>query len=102
MTQREPDRDEPLLRAVVKVALDPPTLLVGGRDDAGPRGFYFCELTPQPDAQAGDLNREPSRFDDPSQEGGILVGRSVMKHQCERLPAALHRNPLPPVLRKPG
>ena len=32
--ERHGDRDEPLLRAVVEVALDPPALGVGGGDDA--------------------------------------------------------------------
>ena len=36
----EPDaqRDQPLLAAVVEVALDPPALVVGRREDACPRG----------------------------------------------------------------
>ncbi len=36
--ERERERDQPLLRAVVQVALEAPPLLVAGRDDAGARG----------------------------------------------------------------
>jgi hypothetical protein len=34
-TQLEPERDEPLLGAVVQITLDPPPRLIGGGDDAG-------------------------------------------------------------------
>ena len=37
--EQERRRDEPLLRAVVQVALEPPPLLVAGPDDAGTRGL---------------------------------------------------------------
>jgi hypothetical protein len=33
VAEREPDRDEPLLGAVVEIALDPAALDVAGRDD---------------------------------------------------------------------
>ena len=35
--ERQRDRDEPLLRAIVQVALEPPSLLVGGLHDPRPR-----------------------------------------------------------------
>ncbi len=50
VTQRQPDRDEPLLGSVVEVALEPPALLVAGRDDSGPRGLDLGELATQSDA----------------------------------------------------
>ena len=36
--QHQRERDEPLLSAVVEVALQPPALVVAGLDDAGARG----------------------------------------------------------------
>ena len=65
MAQGEPDRDEPLLGAVVEVALDPPSLLVRGRDDPRPRGLHLRELAAQLDAQARDLDCEPPGLDNP-------------------------------------
>ena len=69
VTQRQPDRDEPLLGAVVEVALDPPALLVAGRDDPRPRGLDLGELAAQLDAQSRDLDREPAGLDDLPQQG---------------------------------
>jgi hypothetical protein len=40
-------RDEPLLRAVVEVALDPPALGVGRGDDPLPRGAQIVDAVPQ-------------------------------------------------------
>ena len=59
VAQRQSDRDEPLLGAVVEVALDPAALLVAGRDDPRARGLDLLELAAQLDVQAGDLDREP-------------------------------------------
>ena len=49
VTQRKPDRDEPLLGSVVEIALQPPSLLVAGRDDSEPRGLDLGKLTTQSD-----------------------------------------------------
>ena len=48
----DPQRDEPLLAAVVQVALDPPALVVGRGEDPRPRG-------PQLAARAVDALGEP-------------------------------------------
>ena len=45
VAERQADRDEPLLRAVVQVTLDPATLLVRGRDDPGTGVLDLRELT---------------------------------------------------------
>ena len=39
--QLQPERDEPLLGAVVQIALDPPPRLIGGGDDPRPRGHQL-------------------------------------------------------------
>ena len=57
--QREPEREQPLLRAVVEVALEPPPLLVPGADDAGARRAQLGELGAQLRLQALVLEREP-------------------------------------------
>ena len=55
--QHDAERDEPLLRAVVQVALDPPPLLIAGLGDPRARGLDLGQLQPQLDAQAGELDR---------------------------------------------
>ena len=57
----EAERDEPLLRAVVEVALEPAALLVARLDDAHARGLHLLELQAHLDAQARDLDRERGR-----------------------------------------
>jgi hypothetical protein len=63
VTQRQPDRDEPLLGSVVEVALQPPALLVAGRNDSGPRGLDLGELATQSDVESRDLDGKPCGLD---------------------------------------
>ena len=58
------ERDEPLLRAVVEVALEPPALLVARLDDPRPRRLDLGELEAHLDAQPCDLDRERGRGED--------------------------------------
>ena len=60
VAQRQSDRDEALLGAVVQVALDPPPLLVRRRDDPGPGGLDLGELPAQLHPQPHDLDRQPA------------------------------------------
>ena len=69
VAQRETDRHEPLLGAVVEVALDAPTLLVGGRHDPRPRRLDLGQLATQLDPQPGDLDREAAGLDEPLEQG---------------------------------
>ena len=55
--QRERERDETLLRAVVEVALEPPSLFVAGRDDACARGLELG-LLPLPLRDLADDHQE--------------------------------------------
>ena len=45
--EREPDPEQALLGAVVEVALEPPSLVVAGLDDAGAGGADLGELGAQ-------------------------------------------------------
>jgi hypothetical protein len=72
-TQRDADGDEPLLSAVVEVALDATPLLIGGARDAGAGSVQFGELAVEVDAEPGDLDGAAYR--------GValwVVGRSVL------------------------
>ncbi len=102
VAQREPDRDESLLGAIVKVALDPAALGVAGGDDPGPRSLDLGQLAADLDAQSGDLDRQPAGLDNPGQEVALLRDRWVEEHDAERLAAALDRDSLPPVVWKVG
>ena len=55
--QHDPERHEPLLRAVVQVALEPPALLVAGLRDPRARRLDLGELEAQLDPQAAELHR---------------------------------------------
>ena len=55
------DRHQPLLRAVVEVALQPPPLLVADGDDARSRRLHLGQLPAHLDAQARDLDRQAGR-----------------------------------------
>ena len=57
--QREREPDEPLLGAVVEVALEPPALGVAGLDDAGARRAQLLELRAHLGLQPLVLEREP-------------------------------------------
>src|SRR5262249_36515056 len=57
VAEREPDRDEPLLGAIVEVALDPPPFRVRGGADPRPRGLDLGDLAPELDAESRDLDR---------------------------------------------
>ena len=76
VAQREPDRDEALLGAVVQVALQATALLVGDRHDPGTRAPHLVELAAELDPQPGDLDGQ----------GGDLhhVGRQRPPPTCRR------------------
>ena len=77
--KRERERDEPLLRAVVEVALEPPPLGVARLDDARPRRAQLLELRAHLGLQALVLEREPGR-------GGDLVDELLVVEQAGRVP----------------
>ena len=116
-SQRERQPDEPLLRAVVEVALEPPALGVARLDDAGARSAQMLELRARFGLEALVLDREPGRRGDlldqlgvveqvravedtatgpPSRTSGVALGRP----RPRRRPADRARRPSGP--RRPG
>ena len=79
----EPDaeRDEPLLRAVVEVALEPPPLLVARLDDPRPRRGHLGELDPHFDPQPRHLDRERRGREDAVEQVAPLEQRRVVEQQ---------------------
>ena len=57
--ERQPEREQPLLGAVVEVALEPPSLLVAGADDPFAGGAQLGQLCAQLGLQPFVFEREP-------------------------------------------
>ncbi len=75
--QLDRERDEPLLRAVVQVALQPPALVDARLEDAHPRGV---DLRPR----LGALQRQRHQLGEPRQAGlGVRPERADRRHQHE-------------------
>ena len=70
------DADEPLLRAVVQVALEPPPLVVAGGDDPLARVLQLADAILV-------LQRDRRRGADRAHELGILVERGVVEQRGE-------------------
>ena len=87
--ERQRERHEPLLRAVVEVALEPPTLGVGGLDEPRPGRAQLLEARAQLRLQALVLEREPGGGDDPVDELGMVAQRRVVDERRDRKPGAL-------------
>ena len=56
-----PEGDQPLLGAVVEVALEPAAFLVAGMQQPGPAGLDLAERLPQLDPQPDDLDEQRAR-----------------------------------------
>ena len=86
VAQVEQKRDQPLLRAVVKIALEPPPGVVGGRDDARSR---VADLALVPlaigDVDTGDQVDGPARDHRQRRAGPLDLDRGAVPLQ----PAAL-------------
>jgi hypothetical protein len=74
----EPERHQPLLGAVVEVALDPPALFVAGRDDAGAGLLDEHELRAELGMEAGILEREPRGGRCIADESGLVLEACVV------------------------
>ena len=82
--ERERQRDEPLLRAVVEVALEPPPLDVGGLDEPEPGGAQLLEAGAQLGLQALVLEREAGGGDHRVDELGMVAERGVVHDRGDR------------------
>ena len=71
-SQREREHDEPLLGAVVEVALEPPPLGVAGLDDARPRRAQLLEPRARLRLQPLVVEREPGGGADLLEQTGIV------------------------------
>jgi hypothetical protein len=91
VAQRQPDRDQPLLRAVVDVPLEPTPLLVAGGDDPRPRLLDLGQPAPHLHPQAADLDRKAGGLDHAVEQVGSLGERRVVNHRGEMERAAIHR-----------
>ena len=81
--QHDAERHEPLLRAVVQVALEPPPLLVTGLRDPRARGLDLGELQAQLDPQAAELHRHRRGVEHRAQHVGPLGERRVVEQHAD-------------------
>ena len=89
--QLERDGDEPLLRAVVEVALQPPPFRVAGGDDALARGAQLREPVLGLGLQPRVVERDRGRGGDGLHELRIVVERRVVDEHPELAAVALDR-----------
>ena len=81
--QRERERDEPLLGAVVQVALQPPALLRAGLDDARAGGAQLLDAGAQLGLQPLVLHRQAGGGRDRAQQVGLLGQRHVVQDRAD-------------------
>jgi hypothetical protein len=91
--QHDAERDQPLLRAVVQVALDPAALGVAGLGDPRARGLDLGKLQPQLHAQPRELHRRRRRGDHRTQQVGPVAQRRVVQEQAELAVVAADHGP---------
>ena len=87
--QAQRERDEPLLRAVVQVALDLAPRRVGALDDPRARGAQLGDGRAQLRRQPLVLQRQRGRAADGVHELGLLGQRRVVHEHRDRAPVAL-------------
>ena len=100
VAEREPDRDEPLLRSVVEVSLEPAAFLVADRDDTSARLLHLGQPPAHLHAQPGDLDRQPRRLDHVLEQVRSLCERFVVDDGRELERSPLHRRDRAPVRRQ--
>ena len=93
--ERDGERDEPLLRAVVEVALDPPPLGVGRGDDPGPRRPHLGELRAHLGRQALVLEHEPRRRAHGLHERRLVEQRRIVDERGDLLALRGHQRDRP-------
>ena len=88
--ERERERDEPLLRAVVEVALDPPLLGIGRGDDPRPRRPHLGELRAHLGRQTLVLEHEPGRRADGLHERRLVEQCRIVNERGDLLASCGH------------
>ena len=86
--QRHRDRDQPLLGAVVQVALDPAALGVGGVDQPRARRLELDQPGPQLGLQALVLQRQARRGAHRAHELGVVLEHRIVHQRGDRLAVA--------------
>ena len=89
--QHDAERDEPLLRAVVQVALEPAALGVAGLRDPRARRLDLGELQPQLDPQAAELDRDRRGVEHRVQQVRPLRERRVVEQHADLAAVAADR-----------
>ena len=82
--QLEGERDEPLLRAVVEVALEQLPLTLRRLDDARAGAAELLEPGPQLGVEPGVLERDPGRGLHTFEQLGLIVERRVVDQRSRR------------------
>ena len=96
----ERERDEPLLRAVVEIALQAAALVVPRLDDPLARAAQLLEPRPQLHVQARVLERDAGRGAHGAEELGLVVERRVVQQDRDLRPVvALDRRDRAAVVR---
>ena len=93
--EREGERDEPLLSAVVEVALDPPPLGVGRGDDPGARRPHLGELRAHLGRQTLVLEHEPGRRANGLHERRLVEQRRIVNERGDLLASRGHQRDRP-------
>ena len=89
--ERERERDEPLLGAVVEVALDSPPLGVGRGDDPGARRAHLGELRAHLGRQTLVLEHEPCRRSNGLHERRLVEQCRIVNERGDLLASSGHQ-----------
>ena len=97
--QLEREGDQPLLRAVVQVALQPLPLPLPGLDHTCARALQLLEMRLLLGLQAPVLQRDAGRRADRSEQLGLVLQRAVVHKRRDVRTVAIDQRRRPPVLR---
>ena len=89
-SQHDPERHQPLLRAVVQIALEPPALLVAGPHHPGSRLLHLGKLQPYLHAESRNLDRQARRAENAAEQIGMEEQRALVTQQPDLLSPMLH------------
>ena len=90
-SQHDPEGHEPLLRTVVKIALEATAFLVAGLNDPGARLVHLHELQPHLHSEPGDLDCQARCLENAVEEIGAVEQVAPVPEQPDLLPSMLDR-----------